>query len=206
MMLGSFFEEDNPFMKVMALAADLIVLNLCTAVCCIPVVTAGAAFTALNEFSWKRIRGEESYLVRSFFRSLKGNLKRAVPLGLLFLILFFMLGTEFWGVYHYLGAVPVFFGILIAETLVVFAIAVYSFALLSRYDNSVLGTLKNAVLLAAGYFPRTLLMLAVFVAWGFVNIRFVKFMLPLFLFFGVSLPVYLCAYVYEPVFRKMDGE
>ena len=39
---------ENPVMRALSTTADLIMLNLLTILCCLPVVTVGAALTALN--------------------------------------------------------------------------------------------------------------------------------------------------------------
>ena len=52
------FDMDNPLMQALGILADLMVLNLLTIVCSLPVLTAGAALTALNATAHKAdIRG-----------------------------------------------------------------------------------------------------------------------------------------------------
>ena len=41
------FDMENPVMRALSTTADLIVLNLLTILCCLPVVTVGAALFAL---------------------------------------------------------------------------------------------------------------------------------------------------------------
>ncbi len=44
---GGFFSLDSKFMQVMSRVADLIILNVIYLVTCLPVITIGAASTAL---------------------------------------------------------------------------------------------------------------------------------------------------------------
>ena len=53
-----FLDIDSPFMQVMGKVADLMILNLLTIVCCIPIITAGAAFTAMHYQVLKIVRNE----------------------------------------------------------------------------------------------------------------------------------------------------
>ena len=43
-----FFDLDSSLMQGLNKVADLMFLNLLTLLCCVPVVTAGASFTALH--------------------------------------------------------------------------------------------------------------------------------------------------------------
>ena len=43
----SFFNLDSPVMRFLTKVADLIILNILFLICCIPIVTIGAASTAL---------------------------------------------------------------------------------------------------------------------------------------------------------------
>ena len=42
------FDIDSPLMNVLGKISDLVILNLITVVMCIPIVTAGASFTAMH--------------------------------------------------------------------------------------------------------------------------------------------------------------
>ena len=67
---------DSPFMRALNVLADLMILNIITIICCIPVVTAGASFTAMHYVLLKRVRGTEGYIVSTFFDAFKKNLKK----------------------------------------------------------------------------------------------------------------------------------
>ena len=60
---------ENPVMRALSTTADLIMLNLLTILCCLPVVTVGAALTALNTAAIKIVRGEETAPVKDYFRA-----------------------------------------------------------------------------------------------------------------------------------------
>ena len=77
-MLKKLFDMDNPVMQALSTAADLLVLNMLTLLCCLPVVTAGAALTALHDVVYKIVLHEETYPYRMFFPAFRAIL-RPVP-------------------------------------------------------------------------------------------------------------------------------
>lgn len=91
-----FLGDSSPFMTLVGKAAMLVVLNVCCLLCCLPVVTAGAAVTALYAVLLER--EEHSYLSApaAFFRQLRRRFRQATVLWLPFLILALLLGMEAW--------------------------------------------------------------------------------------------------------------
>ena len=66
-----FFNLDSPLMKFLSRMTDILWLNILTVVCSIPIVTAGASFTALHYVCLKMVRDEEGYITKDFFKSFK---------------------------------------------------------------------------------------------------------------------------------------
>lgn len=195
------FDMENPVMRALAAACDLLLLNLLTLLCCLPVLTAGAAITALNDMVIRMVRQEDEYIVRPYFRSFRDNLKQGTLLWLLVLLAAALLGFDYLAALSYLPMLRV--GIL-AISLIVFAVVLYAFALLARYENSLRATLRNAAVLSVAYFPRTLGMLAATVLFWTLCLRFYQIGAPVLLLFGFALPAYFCALLLDGVFRKLD--
>ena len=57
--MKGLFNLDSPVMAFLSRVGDLIWLNVLTMLCCIPVITAGAALTALHYVCIKMARNEE---------------------------------------------------------------------------------------------------------------------------------------------------
>ena len=55
----SIFEEGSPFQGFLNKVTDLLILNLVTLLLCLPVITAGAALTAMHYVLLKMGREEE---------------------------------------------------------------------------------------------------------------------------------------------------
>lgn len=195
------FDSENPVMRALGVACDLLVLNLLALLCCVPIVTAGASITALNDIVIRLVRQEDEYLVRPFFRSFAANWKKATLLWLLVLLAAALLGFDYLAALSYIPTLRV--GIL-ALGIIAFAVVLYAFALLARYENTLCATLKNAAVLAVAYFPRTLGMLAATVLFWVLCVRFAQIGAPLLLLFGLALPCYLNAMLLNSVFERLD--
>ena len=161
-MLRGLFDLDNPVMRFLSRVADLLMLNLLFLVCSIPIFTIGASITALYYCFFKMKDQEDGYLTRRFFKSFKENFKQATVMWLFLLILFVLLAVEFL----MFRTVPGTSGTVIRAVILVglifwFLITVYTFALLSRFYNTIKNTFMNAVLLIFGNGPRSIAIAAV---------------------------------------------
>ena len=83
----SIFEEGSPFQGFLNKMTDLLILNLVTLLLCLPVITAGAALTAMHYVLLKMVRGEEGYIVKSFFRAFKREFRQATVMWIIFMAL-----------------------------------------------------------------------------------------------------------------------
>lgn len=73
----------------------------------------------------------------------------------------------------------------------------------AHFENTPLNILRLAAILAVAYLPKTVLMA---VLWIVPVVLFwnVTLSWPLIAMFGLSLPGYLCAKLYDPIFRKLE--
>ena len=62
------FNLDSPVMVFLSKGANLMILNVLTIICCIPIFTAGAAITALYYVTIKMARGDDPYIIKGYFR------------------------------------------------------------------------------------------------------------------------------------------
>ena len=196
-----FFDMENPVMRTLSVVADLIVLNLLTIACCLPVVTAGASLTALNATVIKILRGEESAPAKDYFRAFRENFKKGSAMGLIFLLIFALLYVDYLAAQAF---IPALCPVIAAIALLALMLGQYAFALLARYENTLRGTLKNALLLAVGYFPKTLGMAVFAVALWLLAIQFLRYGAPILFLFGLSLPCYVTMLLLQSVFANLE--
>lgn len=204
--MGKFFDMESPFMRFLNRVADLMILNLLMIVCCIPVITVGAAFTGMHYVLIKMVRGEEGYLFKGFFKSFIRNFRQATILWFLMLIVLAVFVGDFM-IFSYSELkfpTPLVIAVL-AIAVFIIMVAIYIFPLLARFDNTVKNTVRNAFFIAVLNLPKTLIILivsiipvAILYVWGYGAI-FV-------MMFGISLPAYISACLYSEIFKKFEPE
>lgn len=200
------FSNDNAFLRIMAVCYDLIELNLLTLLTSIPLVSAGTSLTALTACSWHMVRGEDTYLTKQYVASLKRDWKQST---ILWLIIAFV-GVVMAGDWLLLGSLSgvtrtLLLAVMAIVGLLAASVGLYSFVLISRYTNSLRGHITNAAALAVGFFPRTVAMLLIIAAWVALFIWAGLYAAPIFLLFGLSLPAYVCAWIYTPILKRLDS-
>ena len=201
--MKKLFSMDNPFMKALSVAADLLILNIFTVLLCLPVVTMGPAMIAMNDIVIHMVRGEEGYTIRPYFRSFKANFKYGAFISLIIAVAAALLYFDYLAASTYIPLMKV---PIIAIGVILLALLFYALALFARYDNTFGATLKNAGILAVANFPRTLFMVICAVGLWVVSINFPKIGVPVLILFGFSLPCYVNILLLNGVFRKLDGE
>ena len=90
------FDIDGPVIQFLNKMADLMLINILTMVCCIPIITAGAAFTAMHYMALKIVRDEECYITRGYFKSFRENFRQSTIIWLLLLLVAVILGMDFY--------------------------------------------------------------------------------------------------------------
>ena len=202
----NIFEEGSPFQRFLNKMADLLILNIITMLMCLPIITAGAALTAMQYVLLKMVRGEEGYILKSFFRSFKREFRQATVLWILYVALAALMASNLVMVLQGSGRYPIW----LPSSIVVVAVLelmfmIYTFAMLSRFDDTIYHTLLNAVTLTFAELPRSLEM-AVITIIPLIAFFRVSILLPVLILFGLSVPGYACAMIYDPVFRKIEKQ
>ena len=205
--MDKFFDSGNPVMKFLARLVDLAVLNIVTVVYSLPLVTAGGAMAAMNYVLLHLVRGDETYVIRMFRKSFKENFRQGIPEGLLVILIAVITATDLWA-FHGSGSKAVTMTMIVISiaALLLFVSAVYMFALQARYDNSVKGTIINAFRLSLGNLPRTAGMAVAWTIWALVLVYLHRAAPLVFMLYGFTLPGYLCAMLYDGIFRKLEEE
>ena len=202
----NIFDESSPFQRFLNKAADLLILNILTLIMCLPVITAGAALTAMHYVLLKMVRDEEGYIVKSFFRSFKRNFRQATVLWVMFVLLAALMASNLMLVLQGSGRYPIWLpsSILVVAVLEIMFM-IYTFAMLSRFENTIFQTLVNAVTLTFAELPRSIEMAVITIVPLAAFFR-LTVMLPVLILFGLSVPGYACAMVYDPVFRRIEKQ
>ena len=204
--MKNLFGQDGPVMSALTDLSTLVFLNILTALCCIPVVTAGAALAAMHYVIMEMIEERGGPLAPEFFKRFKENLKNATPVWLILLAAAVFLYAD----YRIIGGgqmglpkamlVPIYAGMFVLA-----AVYVYVIPLTAKFVYTTGAAFRNAAILAAAYFPRTIAMVMISAVVPYVLFNVTR-LLPLFFLLALSLPAYFCALLYMPVFEKMMGK
>lgn len=188
--------------RVLAALADLIVLNLLIIVCSIPVFTIGAALTAGYTSLMRILRGvEQNIPVREFFKDFKQVFRTATLPWLLVLLCSVIIAGDY--VFAVIISDPVNRFFLVFSLMMAFAVAcvtVWMFPLVARFDNTISQHIKNAIKMAVGMFPRTLLAIVLQLAVILLPIMVPTLFTYLgwfWILFGFSLPMYFTAKLFR---------
>ena len=180
---------------------DVIAAGLLWLLCSLPLVTLGAATTALYYTVVKCIRHERGSLMGSFFAAFRREFKISTLLWLIFLGVLLVLGVDAWAIRLMTqdsGVFPIFSRILLLLPLMLFP---WVFAFVSRFSNTVGGTLKYCAYLAMRHIGLTLAMAAELVAFGLV-----VYLMPQIAPLLPGVACLLLSLHIEPVFKAITAE
>jgi uncharacterized membrane protein YesL len=205
--MGKLFRPDSPLMRFMMLITNLICLNVLWLLCCLPVVTAGAATAAMYSVLFLYITKQDDGVLKPYFKAFKENFKSVTPAWILHLLIGAALGAEAFylsqGSELWLKAI---FGILL---FLYMGVGAYLYPILARYETTRKQALMNSILLSARHFfttvcmvvlqavPMTLILLRPDYFWKSILLWTVG---------GFSLIAYLCAKMILPVLKKYDPQ
>ena len=187
----SIFAPDGKLARCLNCIGNLMILNILTLICCIPLVTAGAAMTALYTMTMRMARNEEGSIVREYFQAFRDNFKQATILWLIFGSLMVFLAFDI----YILRSITGTFGLVME--------CIHIFAVLARFENTTKNTAKNALLFCVSHFPQAILMLAVTICPLLLLSVSFRFISVVFLI-GLSGPAYLAGIYFKSIFRRYE--
>lgn len=204
------FSYDSTFSQTTLRVASSCYLNMLWLICSLPVVTAGAATTALYSVTLKLVEGDGGHLMQRFFRAFRENFRQATVLWLIVLAGGAFLALDGYILYHLrassTGAVAVFWTLLLAVILaaaVAYAVILaYVFPLTASVVNTNLAMLKNSFLIGTHYLFCTIVVFAIHFAMFFVVVRLFTPML----IFGEGLCALLSSHLLSRVISTCSYE
>ena len=206
--MGAFLNSDNKFFAFLSNVTNLIILNLIWIVFCIPVVTIVPATAAMYYTTMKMVKKEDPYIVRSFLRSFRQNFRQGIILSAILVAVVGLLYVDmqvlqsFPSKFH-LVLLIVFYA-LCALTAVV---AAYVCPLLSQFNNTIIATMKNSVIIGLSHPVKTIVVL------GFDSIPIIIFLywpnyfistLLFWVLLGFSVIAFVNSVIFSKIFEKYE--
>lgn len=190
------FDLDGPVYRIGTEIADLLILTLYWILCSLPIVTIGASTTAVFYVYGKKVRGEDAYVTKDFFKSFRENLKASIPItlgiGVLWLscFLYRMILMSYQEKASFL-----FIGLALFLILEVSIMTLYVFALLSRFHMKGLSIFLTGFVLAHKHLASSLIMVGIAILVQYVSIMF-----PMMLLVAPVLTIALCSFFIQKNF------
>ncbi|MBQ3487521.1 MAG: YesL family protein [Clostridia bacterium] len=209
--MKDMLNPEGVFFQFLSRVGDLIILNFLFLICCIPVVTAGAAYAALCKVCMDMVYEQEAGIAKSFFLAFKENFRQATVVWIAELVVLVSLVCDGLLIMSYFPGSKAMYILLGVLAFLVLCVCTHMIPLLIRYRNGLKQHLSNAMVLAVIRLPRTVLMIAV------TALPLIVFALSVIqgstvfwdtLVFWLAIGLAVCAYInmnlYKGVYTKLE--
>lgn len=211
----SLGDIDHPLNLFFSRLFDILLIGLITIVCCLPVVTIGAAVTANYDVMIRMALKKDNHIIRRYFTAFGKNFLKSTAMGLVCLV---MIAAMIVAWYMVMGGVVnisqafrtvIMIATIILSVLVAFVV-IYVFPLQARFENGLLKTFRNALFISIAQVPRSLTMVAVTAGLAIIGIVWIG-LLPVVLLVYFSVATYFFARSFVKIFalygdREAAGE
>lgn len=183
---------NSPLFRFFSRVGDLILLNLLCILCCLPIFTIGASFTAMYYVTLRVCRKDDVRIVHDFFHSFRQNFKQGIVVHILFSVITIILALDLyvlWQLMEFELFYKILFGALTVLCIWFSSICLYTYPLLAQFHHTIRGILKNAQFMSLKHISYTLAMLLVSVAPWIVGLYMpyvLEWLIIIFLFIGFS--------------------
>ena len=179
--MKELFSLNSPWVQRFAMLTNLVMLNILWLVCCIPVVTAGAATAALYHTVFQFHDKVDDAVLKPFFRGFRSNFRQATLLLLPMLAILGLLGFDMMYLVSRGQGTAMLFPLILAALLVMGMLA-HLFPLIARFEMDAKALLRTAFSLVMLHLPATVLVIALTLLPAFLLVLFPA----QFLRFGVA--------------------
>lgn len=197
-----FFNPDTGIWRFFGLVGDIVVLSLLWVLCSVPIITAGAASTALYDTAAHCVRRREDGVFYRFFCTFRRELKT----GCLSTLLWGAVAAALFFLYRALASsqsdgqiISAWSMLLLLLFFALFGVLCWLFPLLSRFTFGFAALQRTALRMAPGNILRTVPM--AFLVGGGIALVLRN---ALSVFFAPGLIAWISTYLIEPVFERYE--
>ena len=205
--MASFFSQKHPATIFLTAVCNLIFVNFCFVLTCIPVITIGASLTAMNRITIKILLGENPHVFNEYFRCFKDNFKQST---ILWIILAGIAGFFCWEVYLINTALDPQFGwtqyAIYFLLLAVFSCMAYAFPIIAWFEENNRQVIKNSLLLSLANIPSTIFFAIITIALGLVTYVYPVMVMSIMCFLGFALVALLESVFLKRIFEKAGAK
>ena len=201
--MKSFFNPDSAPTRFLSAFTDLIIVNLCWLITSLPILTLGAASTAMYYAITKCVRHDANSILRAYLHSLKQNIWQGILLTVLTFGYTAVVGLSLYFALYFEGSdlvAVIWIASCCMLLLPVLFVLPFLFPLLSRFTLRTIDCLKLAFSCGVRYLWRTL------VFWlAFALAVFCVFLTPLAFLLAPALACFAGTFLIEPVLGKLQS-
>lgn len=185
---------NNPIMRFLTAAFDILALSVLWTALSLPVVTMGAASAALYSAVYHHVRRGEDYLFNSFWTAFKENLKRSTLTWLVALAILGFLGADALLLRSLIlqgYSFGWFYGVTLALVVLALTWTVYLAAYAARFNGTVKEVLRYSFMLLRAH-PVKMLCVMVLVMGGMalaLTLPATVVFIPATVYWGATFPI-----------------
>lgn len=200
----NLFRYDSPVMEFIEKVADFILLNILWVLCCIPIVTIGAATTAKYTISMRIIRDEETKVIVPFFQAFKENFKQATILWGIMMVAIGVCIMDWYWIKGKGNDISQFYVVAVfVISVIVICVCLSVFPFIARFKVTVKEALKAAGIFSFLHFIQLILIALLEVGTIVASIWYLRW-LPLVLLFGTTSAFYFNTILCVKEFKKIE--
>ncbi|MCT4598465.1 MAG: YesL family protein [Vallitalea sp.] len=169
----NFFNIDGPFQRIGSFVFDIIVLGLIFSLISIPLITIGAALTALYAACYIALVKEEGYVFNTFFRTLKDKFIKSTLVWIILIIFYALMYFNITSITKGVIGIPWLLPLYYSITIEILITSLYIFPLLSISNLGIKKIFKYSFILANKHLPTSILCGAIMALYivAFVSIN-----------------------------------
>lgn len=198
--MNAIFNPENRFWMFMDKVMDAMIISILWLVCSLPIVTMGAATTAVFQFTLYQVRDEEGYVWKSFFKAFRQNFRQATILWLGGLAVGVFLLADVYLCMHLRIPGTLRMALLVGLGcigLIYLLTMLYVLPLMACFQVSVKTAVRDSFVMAVGNLPVSLLILVIY---GIFTV--LACYRPGAAVFCVGLAIFVSSYLFHFVFRR----
>lgn len=207
--MRQFFSTDSFLYQILEKIADFFLISALTAICCFPVITAGAAITASHKVAQNIVMKNEQSVIKAYFEAFTKNFKQSTLFWLITVLIVAILLANLTLIYiSFTGNIATILYALVGFVCgLALATMAYAFPFVARYENTFKQHLRNSFFVAIAMLPRTVGVLALTAIPVGVAIYSLELFVETMAFWGImgfGILIYLQERLICPIFAKLE--
>ena len=197
--------NDHIIIRVLSRVFDLVLLNILWIIFSLPLITIGAATTALYSVTLKMVRNEEGYIFREYVSAFKSSFWQSTIIWILMILLGSVIGLDYFILKKVPYEIEIIGNTLLLLVWILYLIEViFVFPFIAKFENTTFSMLKNALLIPISRLPNTFGVLAVTVLCFVItslNQTTIMAGAVIWLFIGVALVAFVNSFLIADIFQ-----